>query len=88
MSNLSPDIVLPENFCANPQEAWTIPARFYTDQNAFEHEKENVFAKSWICVAHSSEPRQPGGCKLKTAPVRPVVAARPAEYVCSEDLFY
>ena len=36
----------------------------------------------------SGEPRQPGGCKLKTAPVRPVVAARPAEYVCSEDLFY
>ncbi|EDY7777909.1 hypothetical protein GRL78_004378 [Salmonella enterica] len=36
----------------------------------------------------SVEPRQPGGCKLKTAPVRPVVAARPAEYVCSEDLFY
>lgn len=55
MSNLSPDFVLPENFCANPQEAWTIPARFYTDQNAFEHEKENVFAKSWICVAHSIE---------------------------------
>ena len=46
MSNLSPDLVLPENFCANPQDAWTIPARFYTDQNAFEHEKENVFAKS------------------------------------------
>ncbi|OVI79166.1 transposase, partial [Klebsiella pneumoniae] len=31
-------------------------------------------AGSWL-----SEPRQPGGCKLKTAPVRPVVAARPAE---------
>ncbi len=39
-------------------------------------------------VKHITEPRQPGGCKLKTAPVRPVVAARPAEYVCSEDLFY
>ncbi|EMB7441644.1 hypothetical protein VAA08_004897 [Salmonella enterica] len=39
-------------------------------------------------VAAQAEPRQPGGCKLKTAPVRPVVAARPAEYVCSEDLFY
>ncbi|GCR01573.1 lactose/glucose efflux system [Escherichia coli] len=38
--------------------------------------------------ALAREPRQPGGCKLKTAPVRPVVAARPAEYVCSEDLFY
>ena len=34
------------------------------------------------------EPRQRDGCKLKTAPVRPVVAARPADYVCSEDLFY
>ncbi|MFO9791717.1 hypothetical protein ACJHYV_23360 [Escherichia sp. WS3227_1] len=39
-------------------------------------------------TARHLEPRQPGGCKLKTAPVRPVVAARPAEYVCSEDLFY
>ncbi len=28
------------------------------------------------------------GLYQKTAPVRPVVAARPAEYVCSEDLFY
>ncbi|MDO1762408.1 hypothetical protein Q2336_25080, partial [Escherichia coli] len=55
MSNLSPDFVLPENFCSNPQEAWTIPARFYTDQTASEHEKENVFAKSWIGVAHNSE---------------------------------
>nr|UHA80775.1 hypothetical protein pEc8791_00006 [Escherichia coli] len=49
---------------------------------------------SMVLVRRSSrkgmdlEPRQPGGCKLKTAPVRPVVAARPAEYVCSEDLFY
>ncbi|EFJ6772709.1 IS3 family transposase [Escherichia coli] len=39
-------------------------------------------------ILPDDEPRQPGGCKLKTAPVRPVVAARPAEYVCSEDLFY
>ena len=48
MSNLSPDFVLPENFCANPQEAWTIPAVFLTNQNAFEHEKENVFAKAGL----------------------------------------
>ena len=43
------------------------------------------FLEPWLNIV---EPRQPGGCKLKTAPVRPVVAARPAEYVCSEDLFY
>lgn len=45
MSNLSPDFTLPINFCANPQDAWTIPARFYTDSQAFEHEKERIFAR-------------------------------------------
>ena len=55
--------------------------------------KTNKYTRlSVACVfqkkLYSGEPRQPGGCKLKTAPVRPVVAARPAEYVCSEDLFY
>ncbi|MCV5719665.1 hypothetical protein OFM97_23855, partial [Escherichia coli] len=50
----------------------------------------DVHRQQWVCSANNPrrEPRQPGGCKLKTAPVRPVVAARPAEYVCSEDLFY
>lgn len=47
------------------------------------------FVNQWRnTTMNANEPRQPGGCKLKTAPVRPVVAARPAEYVCSEDLFY
>ncbi|WP_348908561.1 Tn3 family transposase, partial [Escherichia coli] len=59
---------------------------------------EDIARLSPLCHGHINmlghysftlaEPRQPGGCKLKTAPVRPVVAARPAEYVCSEDLFY
>ncbi|HGW1353339.1 TPA: carnitine monooxygenase, oxygenase subunit YeaW [Klebsiella pneumoniae] len=59
MSNLSPDFTLPINFCANPQDAWTIPARFYTNSQAFEHEKERIFANSWICVAHGSEVARP-----------------------------
>ncbi|WP_248899677.1 hypothetical protein [Escherichia coli] len=54
----------------------------YMDQ-AKEYEEKKVLQSNLY-----EEPRQPGGCKLKTAPVRPVVAARPAEYVCSEDLFY
>ncbi len=37
----------------------TIPARFYTDSQAFEHEKERIFANSWICVAHGSEVARP-----------------------------
>uniref|UniRef100_UPI001D0C8F00 hypothetical protein n=1 Tax=Escherichia coli TaxID=562 RepID=UPI001D0C8F00 len=49
---------------------------------------ERVWQTRYANHTEAKEPRQPGGCKLKTAPVRPVVAARPAEYVCSEDLFY
>ncbi|PAZ27078.1 hypothetical protein APX81_18065 [Escherichia coli] len=47
-----------------------------------------LFAGSLRDGKRLAEPRQPGGCKLKTGPVRPVVAARPADYVCSEDPFY
>lgn len=61
-------------------------------QIAYKFLKRNgfkvCFHDRFIAVTSTGEPRQPGGCKLKTAPVRPVVAARPAEYVCSEDLFY
>lgn len=59
MSNQHPDFVLPKDFCANPREAYTIPAYFYTQQAAFEHEKERVFTNSWICMAHGSEVAQP-----------------------------
>ncbi|MCY0656322.1 ring-hydroxylating oxygenase subunit alpha, partial [Klebsiella pneumoniae] len=59
MSTLIPEFTLPKDFCADAREAYTIPARFYTHQAAFEHEKEQVFATSWICVAHRSELAQP-----------------------------
>ncbi len=64
--------------------AWTI-------QCVIHHDESFVDPLCYLRRLNSGqpgEPRQPGGCKLKTAPVRPVVAARPAEYVCSEDLFY
>lgn len=35
--------------------AWTIPAQYYTSEEIFETEKERIFANSWICVAHISE---------------------------------
>lgn len=46
---------LPADFCANHEEAFTIPAHFYTSKAVYEHEKENIFARSWICVGHRSE---------------------------------
>ncbi|GHO08243.1 hypothetical protein MY009_40610 [Escherichia coli] len=59
----------------------------HAQQQALLEEMAGQPGVRWFAVT-DEEPRQPGGCKLKTAPVRPVVAARPAEYVCSEDLFY
>ncbi len=50
---------LPADFCGNPDEAFTIPAEFYTRQDVFEVEKERVFANSWICVSHCSELAEP-----------------------------
>lgn len=35
--------------------AWTIPAPYYTSEAIFEEEKEKIFANTWICVAHISE---------------------------------
>ena len=46
---------LPADFCANPDEAYTLPASYYTSAAVYAAEKENIFAKSWICVGHRSE---------------------------------
>ena len=35
--------------------AWTVPAPYYTSEEIFEVEKEKFFANSWVCVAHGSE---------------------------------
>ena len=48
-------VKLPADFCADTENAWTLPASFYTDPAVFEYEKEKIFARSWICVAHRSE---------------------------------
>ncbi|CTP99219.1 hypothetical protein BN1007_100047 [Klebsiella variicola] len=83
MSNLSPDFTLPINFCANPQDAWTIPARFYTDSQAFEHEKEHIFANSWICVAHGSEVARPNDYITREIIGENIVIVRAATTFCA-----
>lgn len=35
--------------------AWTIPAKYYTSEEIFEFEKEKIFANTWVCVSHISE---------------------------------
>ncbi|WP_244574344.1 hypothetical protein [Escherichia coli] len=69
------------------QKAWAIHPSVIQVTPGF-NSREMGMGDDYYKLPEVEEPRQPGGCKLKTAPVRPVVAARPAEYVCSEDLFY
>ncbi|AWL27623.1 Rieske 2Fe-2S domain-containing protein [Acinetobacter defluvii] len=46
---------LPEDFCQDADNAWTVPKSYYTSKQVFEVEKERIYAKSWICVGHGSE---------------------------------
>lgn len=50
---------LPEDFCQDVDNAYTLPKVFYTSKTVFEKEKEEIFAKSWICVGHVSEVAKP-----------------------------
>ena len=42
-------------FCMNPAESFTIPARFYTDPEIYEMEKEAIFYRNWWCMGHKSQ---------------------------------
>ncbi|MCM2319868.1 MAG: ring-hydroxylating oxygenase subunit alpha [Pseudomonas sp.] len=46
---------LPADFCASADEAYTIPAHYYTRPEVFEYERDKIFANSWICLGHRSE---------------------------------
>ncbi|WP_018153118.1 aromatic ring-hydroxylating oxygenase subunit alpha [Leeia oryzae] len=50
---------LDDNFCADIDNAHTLPARYYTAEEVFAHEKEHIFARSWLCLGHGSEVAQP-----------------------------
>lgn len=52
---MSTHISLPKDFCNNPKEAYTLPARYYIDDSIFNHEIESIFTKDWICIAHVSD---------------------------------
>ncbi|MFC4930184.1 aromatic ring-hydroxylating oxygenase subunit alpha [Massilia sp. GCM10023247] len=56
---MNQELALSPDFCADAENAWTLPKSYYTDAAVFEHEKEKIFAHSWICVAHRSELAEP-----------------------------
>ena len=42
-------------FDADPRRSFTLPSAFYTDPAMLEIEKERVFWRNWILVAHESD---------------------------------
>jgi len=42
-------------FCAQPERSYTMPARFYTDSEIYELEKESIFYRNWCYVGHASQ---------------------------------
>lgn len=50
---------LPHDFCKDAKKAYTLPAKFYTSQDAFNYEADEIFAKSWLCMCHVSEVAKP-----------------------------
>lgn len=43
------------------ERATTLPAAAYTDEDYFQYEKETVLKSGWMCLAHVSQLRNPGG---------------------------
>ena len=44
-----------ERVAADPENSYTLPARYYTDEEIFEREKEAIYYRSWQPVCHISE---------------------------------
>ena len=43
-----------------PKEAFTLPARYYTDAGVFDAELERFFRRMWMCVGRADEVAAPG----------------------------
>lgn len=61
------------------EEAWTIPATWYTDLALYDLELKTVFARSWQPVARVDQLREPG-CYVTTE-----IAGEPIVVVCGND---
>ena len=58
------------------QDAWTIPAPWYTDQRIYDLEMKTVFALSWQVVARLDQVREPGQYVTAEIADEPIVIVR------------
>ncbi|HEY6373757.1 MAG TPA: aromatic ring-hydroxylating dioxygenase subunit alpha [Candidatus Sulfotelmatobacter sp.] len=56
--------------------AWTLPSRLYTDVSIFLAERENIFARTWQVVGHTSQVANPGDFFTTTLIGEPLLFVR------------
>jgi choline monooxygenase len=55
------DIVAPESWLEQkPEEALTLPSRYFFDDTIFRSERDRIFMSAWHVIGHKSELRKPG----------------------------
>jgi carnitine monooxygenase subunit len=64
------------DICSNPDVAYTMPARYYTDPAVFALETERIFTRSWIAVFASSDVRGPQSFATAVVAGDEIVAVR------------
>ena len=42
------------------QTAWSLPGRFYVDEEWFNIENQRLFSQQWVCVGRVEELENPG----------------------------
>ena len=60
-------------------EAWTIPASWYTDARIAELERQNVFGRAWQAVARSDQLQKPGQYVSAEVAGEPLIVVRGAD---------
>jgi choline monooxygenase len=58
------------------ENAWTLPARLYTDHNIFHVEREKIFSRTWQVVGHASQVAKPGDYFTTELVGEPLLCAR------------
>ncbi|WP_214110656.1 aromatic ring-hydroxylating oxygenase subunit alpha [Acrocarpospora catenulata] len=71
------EILLDVERCTDPvQSAQLLPRQVYTSQDFFEFEKQAIFGREWLCVAHVNEIPSPGDQLPMTIFDEPIVVLR------------
>ena len=60
MSTIRPFPEFEKPLSGDPGRSYTMPARYYTDPDVYEREKEAIFARTWHYIGHESHVRDPG----------------------------